>query len=373
MTEKLSQRTPAPIAACLMILMVAGFLVSGVMSVTKHSATLPKPSTSIEYWNGKAALAFEEWFKESLVWEKAAIGHWGALSYAFFNTANKGVVIGKDGWFFTREEFELPLNFSEELATKQEWVQTASNYLKSKGSRLIVVPLPSKARIYRNHLPKGSTLPAATLPIYGAFVTSLRDAKIDVVALDEVMQSLANDRQLFLKTDTHWTPEGAQLTAKAIAAYLDDLEYPHLGMTITKENRSETLDGDLLRFVPTGMWQKWIGPYGEEISRYTLTQQIPEVEGDGALFADAVIPFTLVGTSYSAISTWHFADFLKEALQADVLNVADEGQGPFDPMLTYLKRLQAGDPAPQFVIWEIPERFLHTHYDLDYSPFEVAP
>ena len=56
---------------------------------------------------------------------------------------------------------------------------------------------------------------------------------------------------------------------------------------------------------------------------------------------------------------------MKEALGANVLNVADEGQGPIVPMVNYLKSKAFLETPPELIVWEIPERFLPVHYQLE--------
>ena len=71
------------------------------------------------------------------------------------------------------------------------------------------------------------------------------------------------------------------------------------------------------------------------------------------------VPVALAGTSYSANTLWSFESHLRNELQTDVLNVAEEGKGPFDPMSTYLEQLEVGDlNYPKLVLWEIPIRYL---------------
>ena len=70
----------------------------------------------------------------------------------------------------------------------------------------------------------------------------------------------------------------------------------------------------------------------------------------------------LIGTSYSAIEKWNFEGALKSALQADVLNLADEGQGPLEPMAKFLKDTDFSRTNIKLVVWEIPERFITTSY-----------
>jgi alginate O-acetyltransferase complex protein AlgJ len=59
---------------------------------------------------------------------------------------------------------------------------------------------------------------------------------------------------------------------------------------------------------------------------------------------------------------WNFEGALKEALGADVLNVANQGEGPVRPMQEYLVSETLQNTPPELVIWEIPERFINVSY-----------
>jgi alginate O-acetyltransferase complex protein AlgJ len=83
-----------------------------------------------------------------------------------------------------------------------------------------------------------------------------------------------------------------------------------------------------------------------------------------ALFGDQSFPVALVGTSYSANPQWNFEGFLKEALQTDILNAADEGRGPFETMKDYLEDDSFATNPPDLIVWEIPERYLSVSYEL---------
>ncbi len=109
-----------------------------------------------------------------------------------------------------------------------------------------------------------------------------------------------------------------------------------------------------------------------------LTTTSTQTQG-ADLFGDAPMPgVTLVGTSYSADTRWNFDGALRQSLSEDVLNLAQAGHGPFEPMLAYLAQPQDAQ-APRRLIWEIPERYLpvgkkpaadvptHTH-----SPAQLA-
>ncbi len=342
------------------------WVVASVITLFRGAHEYEVQASLKDYTNGKAASYTEDWFKEHLIWEPHATGFWGALRYSLFNTGNKGVLIGEEGWLYTREEYELPKTALAELEKKQHYIRTTKDYLAKQGSQLLVVMLPSKARIYPEYLPH--PIPKAKAATYETFINTLKQHNVSLLDASHVLLEAKEAGTItFLKTDTHWTPEGARRVAQAVAGHLSDAEYDKLSTSMERSVEPALIDGDLLRFIPVGNLKGMITPNGDLISNYKLEQEAAE----GGLFGDVAIPFALVGTSYSAIDDWHFDNFLKAALQADVLNVADEGQGPFVPMQAYLQGIKDGKKAEPYVIWEIPERFITTEYDVDFSSFEV--
>ena len=49
---------------------------------------------------------------------------------------------------------------------------------------------------------------------------------------------------------------------------------------------------------------------------------------------------------------------MRKHLGQDLINVAEEGDGPIVPMIDYLNSSDFRDQPPQLVIWEFPERYL---------------
>ena len=58
------------------------------------------------------------------------------------------------------------------------------------------------------------------------------------------------------------------------------------------------------------------------------------------------------------------AGALRQHLQRDISNHAEDGQGPLIPMLKYLQSDELQNAPPQLVIWEFPERYLPMSNDL---------
>jgi alginate O-acetyltransferase complex protein AlgJ len=316
---------------------------------------------------GGQTLAFEKKFDEHMAHYDASINLWGTLGYALFREGKKGAVVGQGGWIFTSEEFDQPKNFADEIKAKTDYIVKVRDLLKARNISLLVAPVPAKARVYRQYLAK-YPYPSYWETQYADFVSSLRAAGVPALDLVPVLSS--PNIQTYLKTDTHWTPEGARLAAQAIAASVASaypyLSYPHTAYQAAKKSETEHR-GDLLRYVALKPFEKQFGVMPDQLNVYQFTAQ-PSSDSAASngddLFGETSVPVTLVGTSYSANKNWPFADFLKESLQTDLVNAADEGMGPFDVMQKYLKSDAFKTTPPQLLIWEIPERYLPVHYDL---------
>jgi alginate O-acetyltransferase complex protein AlgJ len=340
-----------------MLLFLAGGLVMSFFSPSLFKSP-EKPLL-----NGQWAAAYEAEFNKSLAIRQPSIDGWGVLEYTLFKSGRDGVLVGDDGWLFTSEEFTFHPDDAG-LKEKLELAQQAKETFAQQGINFVVILVPSKARIYSDKLGR-YTFPSYNQNDYEAFVGELNTLGIPVVNLLEAFTAARANEEVFLKTDTHWTTYGARLAALELAKVVGEKNLlPSLAsttFTTTPADAATRHEGDLLNYLPLGFFQERLGPAFDDITEQT-TEQTSENSG-GGLFGSSSIPVTLVGTSYSANLLWNFEGSLKEALGADVLNFANEGEGPVVPMRDYLASDALKDAPPELVIWEIPERFLQVDYE----------
>jgi alginate O-acetyltransferase complex protein AlgJ len=235
--------------------------------------------------------------------------------------------------------------------------------LKAKNIDLFIALVPSKSRIYDDKLAP-YYIPDYFKDRYDTTLQNIQKAGIQVIDLRTALSKAQHDS--FLKTDTHWTPYGARRAAQEIANTVAQQSQTfktgdqHFE---TKPTKQQSHEGDLLRYVPllpVLANQKPALDTLEIMKTISIGTQSKDID----LFGESSLPVTLVGTSYSANNLWNFSGYLKEALQSDLLNAAEEGKGPFTPMKNYLESDQFKNAAPKLIIWEIPERFLPMNYDL---------
>ena len=137
---------------------------------------------------------------------------------------------------------------------------------------------------------------------------------------------------------------------------------------ITESVGNQLLEGDLLEFLPLSPLFDQLMPEEEQIElyqTYPLGDDFLLATNDGLFSPVSDQPeVVLLGTSFSADRRWNFAGALKQALSADVQNIAQQGQGPIVPMADFLNDYLPTPTANnlKLVIWEIPERYLPVAY-----------
>ncbi len=303
--------------------------------------------------DGATQEALQDRFDAALVIRDPSITAWGTGIWALFDQASDGAVIGRDGWLFTDEEYLAEPGFDDRLAASLRAAEDAHAQLTAAGTQVVIALIPDKARIMGAYLkrPRAPRIEAR----YDALLDGLAARGIETLDLRPALTQGQSREDMFLKTDTHWTPAGARVVAEALAPQIRALG---LAETEFDTQPTEILahSGDLMRYLPL-INPKAAGFPDQDLPRYATVAAGGDLLG-GGLFGDAPALGALIGTSFSANPNWHFVGWLKQASHIDLLNRADEGQGPFAPMRAYLADAGAqAENTAQLVIWEIPERY----------------
>ncbi|PKL26091.1 MAG: hypothetical protein CVV47_02880 [Spirochaetae bacterium HGW-Spirochaetae-3] len=345
-----------------LILFVSTLGAIGAMGLSAAAAVGPKTVGPRSILNGSAEAAFLRKFEKAVPFKDAAVSLVAALRYDAFGEGYQGVVIGDDGWLFSTEEFEPSLARREDYlrGSAEDALVAARDGLATDGITLVVAVIPSKARVYDDEL-AGNSIPAAIQNRYGNVLDMLKRLSIPAVDVAEAFQSARRGRdtdgtELFLRTDSHWTPAGAATAARAVADKIRELGVDLPESAIESIDAQPTVrDGDLMSYMPRRGTTRRPLPPPEAIAGYETYS-----DSGTSLFDSQEIPIALLGTSYSADPLWHFDGFLKRELRTDVLNLSESGKGPFRPMSDALTGGVLRTNGIRLVVWEIPERYVPT-------------
>ena len=150
-----------------------------------------------------------------------------------FGEGNSRCHIGKEGWFFYRPALDAivgygPLKPEPDSVTKDPdrpvWspplpeVLRFASELRERGVPLLLVPVPTKAMVYPEHL----GLKAEDAPLHhgdrGRFFDALSEAEVEVLDLLPAMVAAKGKGELYLKQDTHWTTLGMETALNSLLA-----------------------------------------------------------------------------------------------------------------------------------------------------------
>ncbi len=321
-------------------------LCGGLALISAATLWQTRLSGSGHIGDGSYQRGYEARFEAQLPGRRGLNDMWAAAKLALFAEPARGAILGADGWLFTEEEFLAPASDFAFL-TRLKAAQTG---LARHNIQLVPIVVPDKARMAADLLPYARS--EAFERRYDAALAAVARADLAVLDLRAVLGQSADGAHGFLRSDTHWSPIGARRVAGLVAQHLQAADRAEVPFR-TEVTGDAPLEADLMRFVQTGTFAPKARPAPERIQQYET------IGGAGGLFEAPAPEVALVGTSFSARQDFHFEGFLKSALQADVLNLAEVGGGPFAPMHKLITAADAGAlPDIKYVIWEIPERYI---------------
>ena len=324
--------------------------------------------------DGKLAKATETHYDEQFPLKRIGTNLWAALDFKLFNEGRPGVVLGREQWLFSDEEFKPAVHAEASEAENLALLRGVRDTLREKGVELVLAIVPAKARVYPEYI--GEQAPASLHDdLYNAFHAQARQANIFAPDLFGPLQAAKSRGQVFLRTDSHWTPMGAEVAARQLADAVarQTLLSGEPQTFITEKTGEKEHKGDLTNFLPLDPLFSNLMPAPDQLQQRRTRPAQDAGEGDAALFGDKQIPVALVGTSYSANPNWNFLGALQQALHSDVVNYAEDGHGPILPMLKYLQSDEFKNNPPQLLVWEFPERYLPIKNDLSgFDPQWIA-
>jgi alginate biosynthesis protein AlgX len=268
----------------------------------------------------------------------------------------KMLVQGKDGWIF-RSESDLTSDFSFSKAGIR-YVSSFSKALDRQGTELVILLTPSKGLMYADKLrPEDARKydlddPEKVWANYRSAVDALRSEGLHVVS----MGPPEGGERLFYKRDHHWNSHGARKAAGDIAEYIKKMP------VYWKIEKVKWQTEDLGPYEFEGVSKKVFSDLcdtrqpPEEIHVFnTVRTDMTGNEED--LFGEMNNPdIALLGTSNSTPepSFANFHGFLREELEADVINMSVSGGGLDTAVISYLNSQYYKEKPAKIAIWEVP-------------------
>lgn len=137
------------------------------------------------------------------------------------------VWLGRDGWLFFNHEAD-PNYLSVDDPRLEDridaWARALPEWrawLAERGIRFLIVVAPDKQSVYDNRLPALQQKLRRAAPLDDILRRwRAADPRLEVVDLRPILRAARDERLVYYRTDTHWTPTGAMIgyhqTARAI-------------------------------------------------------------------------------------------------------------------------------------------------------------
>ena len=305
------------------------------------------------FFDGELLRKFETFYDKRLFLRDASVQQWTNVQYLLFHEGTSGAVFGRDGWLFSNQEYLVPNDLLGNVDDQLAQIAKVRATLEASGKQLIILPVPLKLDVERRHALEQPS--DQLLGLHDEFVSRLQQQQVVVSPVRATFMAAVDEQDMFLRNDTHWSPDGARLAAMELARQHPELIGARHYASAVSGNKA--VKGDLVNFLnfDPRLKPQYFVPV--DIQLYE-TLDSEQRTGADALFGEVQQNLMLVGTSYSRIDDWNFVGFLKEALQSDMLSIAVEAKGPFQAMDEFLASDALKDPGLTTVIWEFPVRTL---------------
>ena len=279
------------------------------------------------------------------------------------------LVDGRDGWLF-RTEMDLTTTF-DITDDSLQGLKRLSEALKQRGTELVLVYQPPRGLMDPDKL-KPDQRRAYDLDTahrnYSAALEKLRRGGDVVVAPLDTLVDEKKGYEYFFRRDHHWTPAGAEHSAKVVADAIHALPafkgIPRKEFT-TKPAGVLAKPGTLQKIAA----QLCGGGYSMQYVPMFATEGAGG-DGGGGLLGEAAAPeIALVGTSNSDTKGgYNFAGYLEQALGADVVDVAISGGSFEGSLLHYLSSREFQQHPPKIIVWEMPYQ---NYPGSDKNPYKI--
>lgn len=307
---------------------------------------------------------------------------------------NKLAVVGPGGWLYytpgvrhvggpgfldpdierSREREALDAGQEPITADPRRAILAFHRALQARGVRLVLMPMPDKAAVQARELHGRPTSGRADNVDYPRFVSELRAAG---VAVFDVWQSVPSDadKPLYLRQDTHYTPEFMQRVASDLSHFVTGLgvlpALPPLALHAAAQPVSRV--GDLVDMLKLPEEQHVFLPQAvvvHQVQDETGTAWESDPKADVLLLGDSFTNiFSLEGMGWGASAG--LGQHLALSLQRPVDIIAQNDSGAFATRQALARELGAGNDrlaGKRVVVWEFASRELSVG---DWKPIEL--
>ena len=352
------------VGVCFALLLITGVLTTAVALSIDRLTLLPPTLNWTSFIHGEISQKIVIALREAPL-PKALANTERGVSWVLAGDLGPRVRQGEANWLYLNDELVVNKNALANEQMRAKEIIKVRDGLANKGIKLLVLVVPDKSRIESSHLGRLQRSTAFSNRV-SLWINDLLCANVELVDFAGPLVNLkASGVDTFLRTDSHWTEQGAETAAILTASKIKQLSISPIPLQVTEVTKMPLMPrpGDLLRLAGVDWLPSSLQPLPESVQQSTFkvlhsANATSTVTADD-LFGDADLPnIALIGTSFSRTS--HFVLFLEHHLQAKIGNFAKDGGNFAGAAKAYFKSPSFINTPPRLVIWEIPERVLQS-------------
>ncbi len=282
-------------------------------------------------------------YRTRLIVSLALIACWAAA-------ADVLVIEGRDGWLFPIWENLTDVQ-KPRIDANLKTIAEVSDLLAKQNTMLVTVVVPMKAAFYSDRLPVSKPVSAEVMNRYAYVTAGLQAVSIANVDALSVLRNLEKGKQhAFFRTDYHWTGQGAEATAEAVAELIRQRVH------FDKDSTSGSLLGEWVN----------VRRYGDLATRFMTAEQRMKLGRDVfrvrappkesiSLLDDGPAEIHLVGNSFLQ-PYLGFPQKLSQSIGRPVSLTWKPGNfGPWATLLEYLESDMYRQNKPKVLVWQFNE------------------
>ena len=309
--------------------------------------------------------AYEHAVEDTSVTARALRPWMQAAQFFGLSEAGEKALVGRDGWLF----YQPGLGFLTQRpqprdSTPQNAVAAVVDFrdqLAARGIQLIVMPAPNKESVYPDQLTRFASPPGRVIGHETrTFLAQCEAASVEILDLFALYRETrkTSAATLYLQQDSHWSPDGMELAATAMADRILARGWLPLG-DVSFDRRPVTVSrlGDVARMLRSPEIENRIAP--ESIAGVQVVRR-----DTGELYTDDPASTLLVlGDSFLRIfqqdepGSAGFVAHLALALRRPLASIINDG-GASTLVRQELFRRPRLLTTTKVVVWEFVERDL---------------
>ena len=312
--------------------------------------------------------AYENQLEDASVLAHALRPWFQFAQFTWLRDGGEKALVGRDGWLFYKPGFDDLVAPVRRPVTNDPVAEIVvfRDQLAARGIRLLVVPAPNKESVYPEKLTRRVDAGRMVIsPSTRELMTRLKEANVEYADLFAVFAgartnaALADEGPFYLRQDSHWSPAGVALAAKAVAQQLTGEGWVKPGSTDYRGKPApvERL-GDVLRMLQSAHIESCAVP-----EKAACVQVFNAVTGQ--LYEDRTDSEVLVlGDSFLRIyqqdepGAAGFIAHLAKELKQPVTSIISDG-GASTLVRQELHRRPGFLKNKKLVVWEFVERDIH--------------